>query len=141
MHNLWLLGRKLQSIRHCLLTAQNGSRVEASVIVNADRSNTSICVLRCSVWQNLEKMLFMYRLLRLYSGNYLEVGVVTCRVFVVLHVLERLLLTHTHLWSTFKFSCFQAFRLPWNTSQRYVLRLKDLENLILFSINTIWSSQ
>lgn len=38
----------------------------------------------------------MYRLLRLYSVNYLEVGVVTCRVFVVLHVLERLLLTHTH---------------------------------------------
>lgn len=38
----------------------------------------------------------MYRLLRLYSVNYLEVGVVTCRVFIVLHVLERLLLTHTH---------------------------------------------
>lgn len=45
----WLLGRKLESMRHCLLTAWNRSRVKVSVIVNADRSNNTICVLRCSV--------------------------------------------------------------------------------------------
>lgn len=45
--------------------------------------------------QDLEKMSFIYRLLKLYSGNYLELSVVTCRIFVGLLGLERLSFTHT----------------------------------------------
>lgn len=77
-----------------------------SVRVNADRSNNRICLEMFSVTQNLEKMSFMYRLLRLYLGNCLEVGVVTCRVFVVLLVLERLSLAHTPV------KCIQVLLLP-----------------------------
>lgn len=77
-------------------------------------------------------MLFMYRLLSLYSGSYLEAAMVTCGVFVLL-ILNRLYLTHTcevHWHSLASKLLGYTGKLARDMFSEYVLT--DPENLIFF---------